>query len=613
MSRLKYVAGITVLILQSHCKPIIAQNHSLTQLTFNDSTLDRLPNWSPDGNYILYSTGTPSDSRVMRIPSPGGNPEQVAPMVARHARWSPEGDYIAFEGNSGVSLMMIPASGGPPLRFDPDTLSVSGGGMPCWSPDGRRIAFRSSGSVYIMDLETRSLHLLFGMEGRLASPGDWSPDGRKILIEMTGNSDPSHSDIWEIPLNGLPKQVTFLEGKQEDPAYSPDGSMILFTSGHEGEQAIWIMQSRGGDPELFAPEGYEGCWSPDGSSIVFVSDRTGHPSIWRMDLDQGFVRERFNPPVYYTEILPTIDTGTIPVFPFVLERAPESPSPGLSWDYRELVQVRLADDRFAWVDATVENGDTMNYRAGLYGKGGQVMTDGVDFPSLSLRGLHSGTGLLDTRTITGISVSRITVDGRPGAASEAGFMAADETIISVLMGDNRMVSKLGLRHPDLARPLFHVWNIYRFGEAYNEHANPDEMFECQGIIYNGRKIGVKVAGSRGWQESIFHDEILGTYRLEAWRELERNELEFLENHYGNLPEDDFNRLKKRISSIQTGEMVPYYINRYGFYEGHTEYRAEPLAIAFIFGLRSLEEIHRATGGDLYGYLNLHFTQNSQDQ
>jgi hypothetical protein len=68
-------------------------------------------------------------------------------------------------------------------------------------------------------------------------------------------------------------------------------------------------------------------------------------------------------------------------------------------------------------------------------------------------------------------------------------------------------------------------------------------------------------------------------------------------------------VRKKISSLHTGEMVPYYINRYGFYEGHTDFRAEPMAIAFIFGIRSLEEIHMATGGDLYGYLNQHFTQN----
>ena len=41
------------------------------------------------------------------------------------------------------------------------------------------------------------------------------------------------------------------------------------------------------------------------------------------------------------------------------------------------------------------------------------------------------------------------------------------------------------------------------------------------------------------------------------------------------------------------------IMRYGFYEGHTSYRADPIAIAFIFGLKSLEEIEAVYDGKLY--------------
>jgi len=47
--------------------------------------------------------------------------------------------------------------------------------------------------------------------------------------------------------------------------------------------------------------------------------------------------------------------------------------------------------------------------------------------------------------------------------------------------------------------------------------------------------------------------------------------------------------------------------RYGFYEGHTSYRADPIAIAFIFGLRSLEEIEELFQGKLYKTLTEHFT------
>ena len=54
-------------------------------------------------------------------------------------------------------------------------------------------------------------------------------------------------------------------------------------------------------------------------------------------------------------------------------------------------------------------------------------------------------------------------------------------------------------------------------------------------------------------------------------------------------------------------MVPFYIQRYGFYEGYTSYRTDPIAVALIFGLLTLEEIDAAVGGDLPGVLDRHHT------
>jgi hypothetical protein len=106
-------------------------------------------------------------------------------------------------------------------------------------------------------------------------------------------------------------------------------------------------------------------------------------------------------------------------------------------------------------------------------------------------------------------------------------------------------------------------------------------------------------GHKGWQESIFDDEILGYWEIELGRELDQEERDFLCRRYPQLTAKQMSELTQRLSTIHTGEMVPYYIMRYGFYEGHTSYRAEPLAIAFIFGLKSLQEIESAFEGKLH--------------
>ena len=78
--------------------------------------------------------------------------------------------------------------------------------------------------------------------------------------------------------------------------------------------------------------------------------------------------------------------------------------------------------------------------------------------------------------------------------------------------------------------------------------------------------------------------------------------------YSTLSDKEMEDFEKMLNHIHTGEMVPFYIMRYGFYEGHTGYRADPMAISFIFGLRNLEEIEKTFEGNLYRALTEHFTK-----
>ena len=127
-------------------------------------------------------------------------------------------------------------------------------------------------------------------------------------------------------------------------------------------------------------------------------------------------------------------------------------------------------------------------------------------------------------------------------------------LISVLQGDNRRVSKLGLTHPEAAKLLFHMWNL-----ILNDRAGYWENIAY--ILYNDKKVRFPATGGRGWQESLFNDEILGSYHIEVRRELDGAEMKYLEERYSG---DTLIELVELISKIHTGEMVPYYITRYGF-------------------------------------------------
>jgi hypothetical protein len=206
--------------------------------------------------------------------------------------------------------------------------------------------------------------------------------------------------------------------------------------------------------------------------------------------------------------------------------------------------------------------------------------------------------------ITGRSIEVINFISRPNRFSHAGFLAEDEDIISVLKGDNRIVKRMGMVHSQMAKPLFHMWNAL-LGDYL------EGQLDTATIYYNSNKVNINRIWLNGYQESIFHDEIEGRNNIHIWRDLNKEELELLRKSYSNLPEDKFKLLTDRLTHLHISEMLPFYIMRYGFYEGHTSYRADPIAIAVVFGLKSIKDIDSIFNNDLYNILNQHFTGNDR--
>jgi hypothetical protein len=309
--------------------------------------------------------------------------------------------------------------------------------------------------------------------------------------------------------------------------------------------------------------------------------------------------------------LPEAATGQqtpLALYPNVLDKPPTIPSPYLTEKGTEILTAILKNGKYVLMPATVENGKPLLYSrriSSLYGKDQQLHVNRGDFPALARTGLHVEAELDGKGMITGVPVDVITYIGRPGRFSGAGFMADDENIISVLKGDNDLVRKLGLIHPQLARPLYHVWNMI-LQEIESGKLGRFSGIQC--FFYNGNKVMLRAEGMKGWQISIFQDEIQGRFDIDVQRMLTPAERLFLQEKYIHLSTAQMAELEKKLTKFHFSEMVPYYVMRYGFYEGHTDYRADPIAIACIFGMKSVEEIENAFQGSLYGTLINHFTE-----
>jgi hypothetical protein len=244
----------------------------------------------------------------------------------------------------------------------------------------------------------------------------------------------------------------------------------------------------------------------------------------------------------------------LPLYPRLLERHPAVPSPFTADDGQVCVVARTRDGNHTVVAVTVENGVPAAYDRDLWGKGRQLDVDATDFPTLARTGLHDEQEL-DRATITGIPVGDLTIAARPGQLSRQGFIGANEQLLEVVQRDNRLVANLDLTHHQLARPLFHLFNLSQRGtEVYARgdapHAYLTEMF------YAGRMLSVAGEGGKGWQEPLFGDEVLGYYALDVAREPDTNELAYLERTYGRLAASELARLIEALFSIHTGEGCP---------------------------------------------------------
>jgi TolB protein len=176
---------------------------------------------------------------------------------------------------------------------------------PAWSPDGSKIAFvrirGGNADLYVVNADGTGRRMLahvssflpnlvslqpVGIPNPNANPA-WSPDGRRIAF--TSSRD-GNEDIYVVDVDdGGLVNLTRSRGTDRVPAWSPDGRLIAFRSDRDGRGEVYVINAGGRglrnltqDP---APDGGP-LWSPDGHRILF--QRAG--DIWVMNRDGGAQR-----------------------------------------------------------------------------------------------------------------------------------------------------------------------------------------------------------------------------------------------------------------------------------------------------------------------------------
>jgi Tol biopolymer transport system component len=118
----------------------------------------------------------------------------------------------------------------------------------------------------------------------------WSPDRREIVFanDSVGGRI-GNFEIFKFTLGDHDslRQLTFRDRANSQPAFSPDGSRILFVSDLDGNAEIYLMNSDGtgllrltrNPAEDKSPH-----WTIDGRNVVFSSTRGGKSAIYEIGL-----------------------------------------------------------------------------------------------------------------------------------------------------------------------------------------------------------------------------------------------------------------------------------------------------------------------------------------
>jgi DNA-binding winged helix-turn-helix (wHTH) protein len=139
LGALMLLASTAFLVYKGRNAPASPRQRTLTRLTFDDG-LQFGPAWSPDGQYIAYSSdrGGKLDIWVQQVS--GGDAVQVTKGPGHNWQpdWSPDGKYIAYRSERGDGgIYIVPALGGAGL----ERKIAAFGFHPRWSPDSAQILF----------------------------------------------------------------------------------------------------------------------------------------------------------------------------------------------------------------------------------------------------------------------------------------------------------------------------------------------------------------------------------------------------------------------------------------------------------------------------------------
>ncbi|MCB9450119.1 MAG: protein kinase [Anaerolineaceae bacterium] len=220
-----------IYVMPTNCDTLSGGCESHVSQVTRNGYYDRIPAWSPDSEWIIFSSDTRNDGTfdLYRTHPDGSDLQLVFENGERnsHARYAPSGAYIIFttgDAKDGTTWNIG--------RFNPQTqdfTTLTGAGSKDWSPN-------------------------------------FSPDGASIIYLVDKDGVQGHAAIGVMDANGENPAILYDgSGFEWGASYSPDGGYVTFTvySQVTAQEEIFLMRADGSDVQQVTNQGGQyAVWVP---------------------------------------------------------------------------------------------------------------------------------------------------------------------------------------------------------------------------------------------------------------------------------------------------------------------------------------------------------------